>query len=125
MSAARRGTNPPMQPIEQLEHDIAAARADPARFPKTARLLAAGIPKQAKKMVEEAAELAIEAVRHDREAAVREAADLLYNLLVLLKGIEIGVADICQELERRRATYGIAGKEPKPARAPAGSEPSE
>ena len=40
-------------------------------------------------MVEEAAELAIEAVRSDRSAAVMEAADLVYNLVVLLEGMDI------------------------------------
>ena len=54
-------------------------------------------------MVEEAAELAIEAVRDDRDAAVREAADLVYNLVVLLDGMDIRFDDVCRELERRRS----------------------
>ncbi len=52
--------------------------------------------------VEEAAELAIEAMRGDREAAVLEAADLVYNLVVLLDGMGIGFDDVCDELGRRR-----------------------
>ena len=66
-------------------------------------------------MVEEATELAIEAVRNDRDAAVLEAADLVYNLVVLLDGMDIRFDDVCRELERRRDAYGIAAKQPKPA----------
>ena len=64
-------------------------------------------------MVEEAAELAIEAVRCDRGAAVREAADLMYNLVVLLDGMDIPFDDVCRELDRRRELYGIAAKQQK------------
>lgn len=102
-----------LDPISQLEVDLRQAMDDPARFPRTTKLISAGAPQQAKKMVEEAAELAIEAVRHDRDAAVREAADLVYNLIVLLEGMEIPFEDVCRELERRRAAYGIAAKPPK------------
>lgn len=99
--------------IHQLEVDLKQVAADPQRFPRTHKLVAAGCPQQAKKMVEEAAELAIEAVRHDRGAAVMEAADLLYNLVVLLKGMNIQFDDVCSELERRRGLYGIAARQQK------------
>jgi phosphoribosyl-ATP pyrophosphohydrolase len=99
--------------IRQLEADLRQAACDPARFPRTTKLLAAGAPQQAKKMVEEAAELAIEAVRHDRDAAVQETADLMYNLMVLLEGMDIRFEDVCRELEQRRQAYGIAAKHPK------------
>jgi phosphoribosyl-ATP pyrophosphohydrolase len=104
-----------IDPIFQLEEDLRAAAMNPQTFPRTSKLLSAGSAQQAKKMVEEAAELAIEAVRHDREAAVREAADLIYNLMVLLVGIDVRFHDVCSELERRRTAYGIAAKRPKPA----------
>jgi 8-oxo-dGTP pyrophosphatase MutT (NUDIX family) len=64
-----------IDPIRQLEDDLRRVAGDPARFPRTTKLIAAGAPQQAKKMVEAAAELAIEAVRCDRDAAVREAAE--------------------------------------------------
>jgi phosphoribosyl-ATP pyrophosphohydrolase len=102
-----------IDPISQLEDDLKLAAGNPLLFPRTTRLLSAGAPQQAKKMVEEAAELAIEAVRHDRGAAVREAADLVYNLIVLLEGMEICFDEVCRELQRRRDTYGIAAKQPK------------
>ena len=100
-------------PIHQLERDVKLATMDPLRFPKTNKLVTAGAPQQAKKMVEEAAELAIEAVRADRGAAVMEAADLVYNLVVLLGGMNIRFDDVCDELQRRRGLYGIAARQQK------------
>jgi phosphoribosyl-ATP pyrophosphohydrolase len=106
-----------LDPIHQLEEDLRGVAGDPTRFPRTSKLLSAGSPQQAKKMVEEAAELAIEAVRRDRDAAVLEAADLVYNLLVLLDGLNIPFDEVCDELARRRNAYGIAAKHPKTAAA--------
>ena len=102
-----------LDPISQLEIDLKDAAGNPTRFPRTTKLISAGAPQQAKKVVEEAAELAIEAVRCDRDAAVREAADLVYNLVVLLEGMEIHFDEVCRELARRRSEYGIAAKPPK------------
>jgi phosphoribosyl-ATP pyrophosphohydrolase len=104
---------PDIDPIHQLELDLKRIGVDPTRFPRTTKLIAAGAPQQAKKMVEEATELAIEAVRHDRDAALMEAADLVYNLLVLLEGMNICVDDVCNEMNRRRSLYGIAAKQQK------------
>jgi phosphoribosyl-ATP pyrophosphohydrolase len=99
--------------IRQLEDDLKRAEAEPLRFPRTNKLRSAGAPQQAKKIVEEAAELAIEAMRNDRDAAVLEAADLVYNLVVLLEGMDIGFGEVCDELERRRGLYGIAARQRK------------
>ena len=100
-------------PIRQLEVDLKRVGAEPLRFPRTSKLIAAGAPQQAKKVVEEAAELAIEALRRDRGAAVMEAADLVYNLVVLLEGMDIRFDDVCGELDRRRGLYGIAARQQK------------
>ena len=120
MDAELSTTRGSLDPIRQLEDDLKQIAGNPLRFPRTTKLLSAGAPQQAKKMVEEAAELAIEAVRHDRDAALREAADLVYNLIVLLEGMDIPFNEVCRELERRRTAYGIAAKPPK-----AGSGSSE
>ena len=81
--------------------------------PRTARLLAAGAPKMAQKVVEEAAEVAIEAVRGDRAALVNESVDLLYNLTALLNGMGLDMKTIWAEMDRREATLGMAEKLPK------------
>lgn len=104
--------------IRQLEDDLRIATDQSERFPRTTKLLSAGTSQHAKKMVEEAAELAIEAVRCDRGAAVMEAADLVYNFMVLLRGMDITFDEVAQELARRRATYGIAAKLQKNGKDP-------
>ena len=94
----------------QLEADLKAVVADPARHARTAKLISAGTTQQAKKVAEEAAEVVIEAVRGDGPAAIRESADLIYNLAVLLTGMGLSFSDVCAELERRREVFGIAAK---------------
>src|SRR4249919_1255713 len=69
--------------LDRLYAAVLAARvADPASS-RTARLLRAGRGKMAKKLAEEAIEVAIDAVHGHSDAVVRESADLLYNLVVL------------------------------------------
>ena len=62
---------------------IAVRGSDPAKS-RTARLLRAGRAKMAKKLAEEAVEVVIDAMHGQPEAVVRESADLLYNLVVLV-----------------------------------------
>src|SRR4051812_50117196 len=61
---------------------LAARQADPSTS-RTARLLRAGRAKMAKKLAEEAVEVVIDAMHGNRDAVVRESADLIYNLVVL------------------------------------------
>ena len=76
----------------------------------TARLLASGPEKCARKFGEEAVEAIIEAVRGDRENLTAEAADVIYHLLVMLAARDVTLADVVTELERREGTSGIAEK---------------
>ncbi|MGH6925989.1 MAG: phosphoribosyl-ATP diphosphatase [Propylenella sp.] len=119
MAAYSSAAHKSVDPIHQLEDDLKRVLENPARFPRTSKLISAGAPQQAKKIVEEATELAIEAMRQNRTAAVLEAADLVYNLVVLLEGMNIPFDDICVELERRRAIFGIAAKQSKNGVGPA------
>ena len=50
--------------------------------PRTARLLACGRSKIAQKLIEEAGEIALEAVRHRSRSVARESDDLVYHLIV-------------------------------------------
>jgi phosphoribosyl-ATP pyrophosphohydrolase len=104
--------------VHQLEDDLKRVGENPARFPRTVKLIAGGPSQQAKKLIEEASELAIEAVRGDRPAALLEAADLLYHLIVLLDGMQIRFDEVRDELRQRRAIYGIAAKQQKNGGAP-------
>ena len=76
----------------------------------TAKLVAGGQQKAAKKLGEEAVEAVIAAVADDRGNLTSEAADLLFHLLVVLKIAGIPLADVMAELERRTAKSGIAEK---------------
>lgn len=102
--------------LADLEAVVAAraATADPSSS-WTARLLAGGIDRVAKKFGEEAVETVIAAVGGSREAVVAESADLLYHWVVLLAASGVPVADVMAELERRTAQSGVAEKA---ARAP-------
>ncbi len=96
-------------------------RAGRRPSPRTARLLAGGAPKLAQKVVEEAAEVAIEAVRGDRTALINESVDLLYNLTALWTGLDIELAVIWAEMDRREKALGMAEKLPKVDEADANS----
>ena len=91
-------------------HDL--KKGDPARS-RTARLIRAGRSKVAKKLGEEAVEVVIDAMQGDREAVVRESADLLYNLVVLWVSTGIRPQDVWSEMQRREELFGIAEKIPK------------
>ena len=96
--------------IRRLYDGVRAARGqDPARS-RTARLLQAGPLKIAKKVAEEAAEVALEAAAGNRDEVVRESADLLYHLVVLWTEAGVEPKHIWAEMDRREKLYGIAEK---------------
>jgi phosphoribosyl-ATP pyrophosphohydrolase len=82
--------------------------------PRTARLLASGLRCKSQKVVEEAAEVALEAVRKRTGAVVVESADLLYHLVVLWHECGIAPEQIRDEMRQRADATGIAEKRPKP-----------
>ncbi|MBM3542954.1 MAG: phosphoribosyl-ATP diphosphatase [Alphaproteobacteria bacterium] len=69
----------------------------------TRRLLDDGPIKPAKKLGEEAVEVAIAALAQDEKALVGETADMLYHLLVLLESRGVSLDEVLEELERRMA----------------------
>jgi phosphoribosyl-ATP pyrophosphohydrolase len=91
---------------------IAAKDLDPASS-RTARLFQRGPAKMAKKLAEEAIEVAIDAVSGKSDAVVRESADLLYNLTVLWASAGVKPEDVWHEMARRERLLGIAEKLPK------------
>lgn len=99
--------------LERLYKAVVAAKtADPASS-RTARLLRSGRPKMAKKLAEEAVEVVIDTMHGDRNAVVRESADLLYNLTVLWVSAGVRPDDVWAEMRRRERLFGIAEKLPK------------
>ncbi|MGA2289359.1 phosphoribosyl-ATP diphosphatase [Bradyrhizobium sp.] len=108
--------------LERLYLAVVAAKdLDPA-VSRTARLFQRGPTRMAKKLAEEAIEVVIDAVNGNREAVVRESADLLYNLTVLWASAGVRPEDVWHEMERREDLLGIAEKLPKSAfKVPKGS----
>lgn len=96
--------------LTDLETIVARrAEADPGES-WTAKLVAGGQDKAAKKLGEEAIEAVMAAVKNDRENLVYESADLLYHLMVVLKIADIPLQAVMQELERRTAQTGLSEK---------------
>ena len=96
--------------LADLEAIVASrAQADPSQS-WTAKLVAGGQDKAAKKLGEEAIETVMAAVKDDRENLVYESADLLYHLMVVLKIADIPLQAVMQELERRTAQTGLSEK---------------
>ena len=91
---------------------LAAKQADPAAS-RTARLLRSGRAKMAKKLAEEAVEVVIDAMHGNRDAVVRESADLIYNLVVLWVSSGVRPEEVWAEMKRRERLLGIAEKLPK------------
>ena len=99
-----------MTALDRLAALIVARKGADPETSWTARLLASGPEKCARKFGEEAVEAIIEAVRGDRENLTAEAADVIYHLLVMLAARDVTLADVVAELERREGTSGIAEK---------------
>lgn len=96
-------TTPAHPWLNELEALIAArADADPASS-YVARLLAAPLARRAQKVGEEGVETALAAVGGDAAKLREEAADLIFHLLVLLRGSGLSLADVVGELARRHA----------------------
>jgi phosphoribosyl-ATP pyrophosphohydrolase len=96
--------------LENLDARVAArAAASPAES-YTAKLLARGIEKCAQKLGEEAVEAAIAAVAGKPDELAKEASDVLYHLLVLLRASGVPLATVMAELESRTGQSGLAEK---------------
>ena len=100
--------------LEQLAETIAGRARSGDTSSYTAKLVRAGVAECAKKLGEEAVEAALASVQGDAEGLTREAADVLYHLLVLLEVSGVKFEAVKAELGRRT---GQTGLEEKAARA--------
>jgi phosphoribosyl-ATP pyrophosphohydrolase len=96
--------------LSDLEEIVNQRSQAPADESWTARLVAGGQAKAAKKLGEEAIETVMAAVVNDRENLTYEAADLLYHLMVVLKIADIPLQDVLGELEKRTNQSGLKEK---------------
>jgi len=101
--------------LSELAGIIASRRDGDAGTSYTARLLAGGAERCARKFGEEALELVIAALGSEHDEIAAEAADVLYHLLVLLEAGEVPLADVLDILRDRQ---GVGGLVEKAARGP-------
>ena len=104
--------------LPRLAAIIASRRQESAGKSYTKELLEGGAEKCARKVGEEAVETVIAALGSDNAALKREAADLLYHLLVLLEVRRVPLEDVLAELEGRIGTSGLAEKAARQGSAP-------
>src|ERR1700693_3878428 len=96
--------------IYDLERPSAERASAGVDVSYTRKLLDRGVAQCAKKLGEEAVELALAAVTESRERLVEESADLLYHLLVVLKARGIKLAEVEAGLGPRASQSGLDEK---------------
>lgn len=105
---------PDARVLERLFGVIEGRKGGDPASSYTAKLLAEGKAKIAKKVGEEATETVIAATAGTPAEVARESADLLYHLLVLWSAIGVKPAEVWAELARRDGTSGLAEKAARP-----------
>ena len=101
-----RGTTMDDFTIYDLERRVDERAAADPDVSYTRKLLDRGVAQCAKKLGEEAVELALAAVIESRERLIEETADLLYHLLVVLKARDIKLSEVETVLGARAARPG-------------------
>lgn len=101
--AAPRSMAQRLEFLARLEQIVAQRIVDPPEGSYTAQLVGEGLTRIAQKVGEEGVELALAAVAQSDEAVVREAADLIYHMALLLKAKGLSLTQVVAELEARHA----------------------
>ncbi|MFM8607161.1 MAG: phosphoribosyl-ATP diphosphatase [Hyphomicrobiales bacterium] len=96
--------------LSDLEKIIEQRAAASSEESYTAKLIEKGIAVSSKKLGEEAVETVIAANRGDKIEIIKESADLLYHLLVVLRASGISLDKVMAELEIRTQQSGLAEK---------------
>jgi phosphoribosyl-ATP pyrophosphohydrolase len=96
--------------VYDLERRIEERATESPDVSYTRKLLDRGVAQCAKKLGEEAVELALASVGESRERLAEEAADLIYHLLVVLKARDIKLAEVEAVLGARTGQSGLAEK---------------
>ena len=96
--------------FDRLFATITARKGGDPATSYTAKLLAAGVEKCAKKFGEEAFETVIAAIQKDKSELAKESADVLYHLLVLWAACGITPQDVYAALQSREGQSGLEEK---------------
>jgi phosphoribosyl-ATP pyrophosphohydrolase len=103
-----------MSDLDKLFATIASRKgADPSQS-YTAKLLAGGVEKCAKKFGEEATEAVIAAIQKDKTELAKESADVLYHLAVLWAASGLTPDDVYAVLKAREGVSGLEEKASRP-----------
>jgi phosphoribosyl-ATP pyrophosphohydrolase len=94
--------------VYDLERRVGERACASADVSYTRKLLDRGTAQCAKKLGEEAVELALASVTESRERLIEEAADLIYHLLVVLKARDVKLSEVEAELGARARQSGLA-----------------
>jgi len=100
--------------LEMLDARVASRAGASPDESYTAKLIGRGIEKCAQKLGEEAVEAAIAATARNAPELTKEAGDVLYHLLVLLRASGVPLSAVMDELETRTAQSGLAEKASRP-----------
>jgi phosphoribosyl-ATP pyrophosphohydrolase len=100
--------------LDRLFATIAARKGSDPSQSYTAKLLAAGVEKCAKKFGEEAVEAVIAATQQDKAELAKESADVLYHLAVLWAASGITPDDVYAVLKSREGQSGLDEKAARP-----------
>ena len=95
--------------VQRLAATIASRRGGDPASSWSARLIA-DRPLAAKKLAEEAVELALAGAMGDRAAVVAESADLVDHWLALLESMGVSLEEVAEALEAREGRSGVAEK---------------
>ena len=96
--------------LHDLEQRVKERAATSAEMSYTRKLLDRGVAHCAKKLGEEAIEVALAAVGEDRERLIAEAADLVYHLVVVLQARGVALAEVEAALAARTGQSGLEEK---------------
>lgn len=96
--------------VDRLAATIDARKGASPDSSYTAKLLAEGVERSAKKLGEEAVEVVISAVARDKDGLAAESADLIYHFLVVLTAAGVSLDDVAGWLESREGRSGLEEK---------------
>lgn len=96
--------------LHRLSDTLATRRNADPETSYTAQLFAKGPDSILKKIGEETAELIMAGKEGKRLNIVRESADVVYHILVLLAYYNMGIEDVSQEMRRREGISGVDEK---------------
>ena len=102
--------------LHRLSETLASRRHADPETSYTAKLFAGGPDSILKKIGEESAELIMASKDGKRLNIVRESADLVYHVLVLLAFYGLSIEDVSQEMRRREGISGIDEKNSRTAK---------